>query len=161
MGGGNTCYAQTAVLSQPLAPEKPKRTWRHGWSRKLHIPFIGIYFYVSNVRMKKRKRSDLINTGFFHDHLIENKKKLYERQQHRCPHCGRELEFEEMELHHILPVGRYPELHLSIRNGIMLCNGCHREVHCNPWKNIAMMKAKALELGIDLNERYELTAVCD
>jgi hypothetical protein len=28
-------------------------------------------------------------------------------------------------------------------------------VHCNPWKNIEMMKAKAEELGIDLKERYD------
>ena len=31
----------------------------------------------------------------------------------------------------------------------------HKEVHCNPWKNIELMKAKAEELGIDLKERYD------
>jgi hypothetical protein len=36
----------------------------------------------------------------------------------------------------------------------MLCHRCHKEVHINPWKNIEMMKAKAAELGIDINERY-------
>jgi hypothetical protein len=144
-----------------LTPSGGGKVWHEGWSRKLRVPFIGIYFYISNVRMKKRKRRDLKYQGFFKDHLIENKKKLYERQHHCCPHCGKEFDYEEMELHHILPVARYPELHLSIRNSIMLCNRCHKEVHCNPWKNIAIMKAKAQELGIDLNERYELTAECD
>jgi hypothetical protein len=32
---------------------------------------------------------------------------------------------------------------------------CHKEVHCNPWRNIELMKAKAEELGIDLKERYD------
>lgn len=131
------------------------KVWMPGWSHKLRIPIIGIYLYISNVRMKRRSKRDLQYTGFFKDHLIENKKKLYERQKHCCPHCGNEFEYEEMELHHILPVGRFPELRQSIRNGVMLCNKCHKEVHCNPWKNIEMMKAKAQELGIDLNERYK------
>jgi len=131
------------------------KVWIPGWSHKLRIPIIGIYLYISNVRMKRRSKRDLQYTGFLKDHLIENKKKLYERQKHCCPHCGNEFEYEEMELHHILPVGRFPELRQSIRNGVMLCNKCHKEVHCNPWKNIEMMKAKAQELGIDLNERYK------
>ena len=41
----------------------------------------------------------------------------------------------------------------------MLCHKCHKEVHCNPWKNIELMKAKAKELNINLNERYELRGV--
>ena len=30
-----------------------------------------------------------------------------------------------------------------------------KEVHCNPWRNIQLMKEKAEELGIDLSERFE------
>ena len=147
-GGGNS-YAPATVL-QPQ-----KKPWRPGWSRKLRLPFIGIYFYVSNVRLKKRPKRDLCNQGLHKDILIRNKEKLYERQQHRCPHCGKEMDFCQMELHHILPVGRFPEFELSIRNGILLCHGCHKEVHMNPWKEIAMMKTKAAELGVDLKERYD------
>ena len=62
------------------------RTWRKGWSRKLRL--FGLYFYVSNVRMKKRQKRDLLYNGYVVDHLIENKQKLYERQDGKCPHCG-------------------------------------------------------------------------
>ena len=55
--------------------------------------------------MKKRPKRDLCNQGLHKDILARNKEKLYERQQHRCPHCGREMDFCQMELHHILPVG--------------------------------------------------------
>ena len=65
------------------------------------------------------------------------------------------LDTEAMELHHVLPLARFPELGQSIRNGIMLCHKCHKEVHCNQWRNIELMKAKAEELGIDLKERYD------
>ena len=44
---------------------------------------------------------------------------------------------------------------LAMQYGIMLCHKCHKEVHCNPWRNIELMKAKAEELGIDLKERYD------
>ena len=51
------------------------------------------------------------------------------------------------------------EVNKHIREGIMLCHKCHKEVHCNPWRNIELMKAKAEELRIDLTERYKTGAV--
>lgn len=129
------------------------RKWRNGWARKIRL--FGLYFYVSNVRMKKRQKRDLLYTGYVVDHLIENKQKLYERQDGKCPHCGGQFPYKELELHHILPLARFPELGQSIRNGIMLCHKCHKEVHCNPWRNIQLMKEKAEELGIDLSERFD------
>lgn len=122
------------------------------WCRRWRL--FGLYFYISNVRMRKRQHRDIVNRGFAYDHVMNNKQKLYERQEHRCPHCGGEFAFEALELHHILPIARFPELRESIRNSILLCHRCHKEVHCNPWRNIQMMRAKADELGIDLTERY-------
>ena len=127
--------------------------WRKNWSRKFRL--FGLYFYISTCRMKKRAKRDLMYSDNVQDRCQENRQKLYERQEHRCPHCGQEIPFREMEMHHILPLSRFPELVKSIRNGIMLCHQCHKEVHCNPWKNILMMKQKAEEMGIDLGERYE------
>jgi hypothetical protein len=111
--------------------------------------------------MKKRPIRDLMYTNHTQDHCVENKRKLYERQGGRCPHCGQPFEYEAMELHHVLPLARFPELGQSIRNGIMLCHKCHKEVHCNPWRNIELMKAKAEELGIDLKERYDYGKECN
>ena len=69
--------------------------------------------------------------------------------------AGGQFPYKELELHHILPLARFPELGQSIRNGIMLCHKCHKEIHCNPWRNIQLMKEKAEELGIDLSERFD------
>ena len=69
--------------------------------------------------------------------------------------ADKSFELDVMELHHILPWARFPEWRASSKNMILLCHRCHKEIHCNPWKNIEMMKAKADELGIDLKERYD------
>ena len=136
-----------------------RRPWRKGWAKKWRL--FGLYLYISNVRMKKRPKRDLLYTGHVEKHLIENKHKLYERQGGCCPHCGQPFEYEQLELHHVLPLSRFPELGQSIRNGIMLCHRCHKEVHCNPWRNIQMMKEKAKEMGIDLKERYDGASDCE
>ena len=131
--------------------------WRRGWAKKFRA--FGLYFYISNCRMKKRPIRDLMYSGAAENHVVNNKRKLYERQGGRCPHCNQPVDYDSMELHHILPLARFPELGQSIRNGILLCHRCHKEVHCNPYKNIRMMEAKAEELGIDLTERYKTGAV--
>jgi hypothetical protein len=128
--------------------------WKNNWSKRL-FKFFGLYFYVSTCRMKKRPKRDLMFNQFSCDINKKNKEKLYERQQGRCPECGAEVEYDAMELHHVLPYARYPELKNSIRNSVLLCHCCHKEVHLNPWKNIQMMKAKAAEMEIDLQERYD------
>lgn len=162
--GGSFYYTPPAVMGElvnqgvgtviitPPYRSKP-RVWRKGWARRLKLG--RLYFYISNCRMKKRPIRDLMYNGATKHHIVENKRKLYEQQGGKCPHCGQPFEYEQLELHHILPLSRFPELGQSIRNGVMLCHCCHMEIHFNPWKNIELMKAKADELGIDLKERYD------
>ena len=148
----NQSGGQVTIINPPYHSQP--RAWRKGWAKKLRIG--RLYFYISNCRMKKRPIRDLMYQGAAQDHVIENKRKLYERQGGRCPHCGQPFEYEQLELHHVLPLSRFPELGQSIRNGIMLCHRCHKEVHCNPYLNIQMMEDKAKEMGIELKGRYEL-----
>ena len=149
---------QTICEKDIIPPFRSKpMTWRKGWAKKWRIG--RLYFYISNCRMKKRPIRDLMYDGPAQDHVVANKRKLYERQGGKCPHCGQAFDYEQMELHHVLPIARFPELGQSIRNSIMLCHYCHKEVHCNPWRDIELMKAKAEELGIDLKQRYKTGAV--
>lgn len=144
----------TTITTEAIPYHTRNGTWRRGWAKKFRI--FRLYIYISNCKMKKRPKRDLMYTGFTQDHCIENKHKLYDRQGGVCPHCGQPFDYEAMELHHILPLARFPELGQSIRNGIMLCHRCHKEVHCNPYLNIQMMEDKAKEIGIELKDRYEL-----
>ena len=170
IGGGKICTAPVGVIGLPAnggqvtvinppfdyanaVPYKGLNAkWRKNWSRKFRL--FGLYFYISTCRMKKRPKRDILYTNNIQDRCVRNKHTLYERQEGKCPYCGRSFEYERMELHHILPLSRFPELGTSIRNGIMLCHDCHKEIHCNPWRNIRIMEQKAAELGIDLGERY-------
>jgi hypothetical protein len=148
-----TMNNDTNDIIHPPFRSKP-RLWRKGWAKKFR--FGRFYLYISNCRMKKRPIRDLMYQGVAVEHVVENKRKLYERQGGCCPHCGQPFDYEQMELHHVLPLSRFPELGQSIRNGIMLCHRCHKEVHCNPYLNIRMMEDKAKEMGIELKDRYEL-----
>lgn len=131
---------------------QPKHRW---WKRSWRL-FGRWYITFSNCRVKKRPTSgySLSRQSKLADNIRDIKGKLYKKNNGCCPHCGKPYEMRWMEMHHVLPWARFPELRAKRANMIMLCHNCHKEVHCNPWKNIEMMKAKAEELGIDLKERY-------
>ena len=123
------------------------------WKRSIKI--LGLFFTLSNVPVKKRNSRkvgdrDDIDITFRMKNLRRDVKAA---QGDRCPMCGEVS--ERMELHHVLPVARFPELWNDRRNCVALCHDCHKEIHCNPWANIRMMQAKAAELGFDLGERYD------
>lgn len=107
------------------------------------------------MRLKKRPLRDLEMIGFTRKHYYECKQKLYQRQQGKCPMCGKPYKLEQLENHHCLPVSRFPQLRCSITNMVLLCHNCHKEVHCNPWREIQMITDKAQELGIDLTKYYQ------
>ena len=72
----NNTDGGTVIINPPFR-SKP-RAWRKGWAKKLKLG--RLYFYISNCRMKKRPIRDLMYVGVAQDHVVENKHKLYERQ---------------------------------------------------------------------------------
>lgn len=120
------------------------------WTWKL----FGLYFTISNCRVKKRHACGYSRAGYEGKKLWRIKNRLYKQHEGKCPHCGRPFAFEAMELHHVLPFARFQDLITDDRNVIMICHDCHKEIHCNPYLNIKLMEAKAAELGINLDERY-------
>lgn len=121
-----------------------KRTWK----------VFGLYFTISNCRVKKRHACGYNREGYEGKKLYRIKKHQYELNGGRCPCCGRAVSFDAAELHHVLPYARFQDLIGEERNTVMLCHDCHKEIHCNPWRNIRLMQQKADELGINLDERY-------
>lgn len=123
------------------------------WKRSIKIA--GLFLTLSNVPVKKRNnrkvgdRNDIDSTY----RMKDIRRDVKAAQCNRCPMCGEVS--ERMELHHILPVARFPELWNDRRNCVALCHGCHKEIHTNPWANIRMMQEKAEELGIDLRQKYD------
>lgn len=126
------------------------KTWK--WSIKI----AGLWLTLSNVPVKKKNSRkvddrDNINSTY---RMKDIRREVKAAQGNRCPMCGEVS--EQMELHHILPVARFPELWDDRRNCVALCHYCHKEIHCNPWANIRMMRAKAAEFGLDLGQKYDI-----
>ena len=143
---------QVTIINPPFEERPLKKQWKKS-IRIFHRWFITF----SNCRVKKRYDS---SNHTCNKKLNENIKgikiKHYYKVHHgRCPMCGEEHTFREMEMHHVLPWARFPEVRSMEKNMLMLCHRCHKEVHMNPWLNIRLMKVKAAELGIDLKDRYD------
>ena len=144
----NQSGGQVTIINPPFSMEKPKPK---KWIKRWHA--FGLFFAVSNTRLKKRDTRPY--TGGWKTYH-EDRNAVWEAQGHKCPICGTEFQsHKDMEAHHALPWARFPELRNKRENIVMLCHKCHKEIHCNPWRNIELMKAKAEELGIDLKERYD------
>lgn len=56
------------------------------------------------------------------------RKKIRSRDQGDCQ-CCREAVPEGLEVHHIFPLAKYPELGTKEENGIGLCQKCHSKYH--------------------------------
>ncbi|MDD4049342.1 MAG: HNH endonuclease [Clostridia bacterium] len=55
----------------------------------------------------------------------ENNENALKRDKKQCRICGKE---SKLNVHHIKPVNRYPELACVFNNVITLCRDCHRRV---------------------------------
>ena len=148
----NQSGGQVTIINPPYEQAPRQKRW---WKRSFRFMKGRFYITFSNCRVKKRPTScDHECSQKLTDNMREIKGYRYKQQKGLCPECGQPFDIKEMELHHVLPWGRFPELRARKANMILLCHKCHKEIHCNPWKNIEMMKAKAKELGIDLKDRY-------
>ena len=111
------------------------------------------YLTISNCKVKNR--TGCKRPGNSRHGIKELKHMYYEQQNGCCKQCGERFDIAYMEMHHILPYSKFPELRTHTDNMVMLCHDCHNEVHNNPFLNIRMMETKAKELGINLQDRYE------
>lgn len=88
----------------------------------------GLYFYVSSVRMKRRRTIDekMRNKR---NRLLRKKPRLYKHQDGRCMFCGCRFDMGELEIHHLVGVSENASLALRMSNMVLLCHECHVKVH--------------------------------
>lgn len=88
----------------------------------------GLYFYVSSIRMKRRRT---IDEKMRSQRKVLQKKKLllYKQQDGCCEMCGRHFGTESLEIHHLVGVRENPGLALVFSNLVLLCHECHLKVH--------------------------------
>ena len=122
------------------------------WIRRLRV--FGLTIAISNGRIKRREVRYVDNK----DKKAYNnmRRTLHDQQGGRCAICGKPFTtYHDMVAHHVLPFARFVEWRNDIRNIVLLCPRCHKDLHTNPYKNIRYIEAKAKELGIDLSDYYD------
>ena len=119
------------------------------WIRRLRV--FGLTFAVSNGRLKRR---EVRHVGNKDKKAYNNMRRtLHDQQGGRCAICGKPFTtYHDMVAHHVLPFARFVEWRNDIRNLVLLCPRCHKDLHTNPYKNIRYIQAKAAELGINLKD---------
>lgn len=56
------------------------------------------------------------------------RRRVFQRDKHICQHCGYN-KGKILRAHHIRPWALFPEYRYVLKNGITLCNPCHKWVH--------------------------------
>lgn len=96
---------------------------------KIHLQVFGLHLYIANYRMKRRNYRQFDITKSRQRKRL--RMKVLKERGGRCEMCGKELDKETMQVHHIMPLsmGGNPN---NINNIMLLCDGCHRTLHGNP-----------------------------
>ncbi len=86
------------------------------------------YIYISTCGMRRRSPSDerLRNN---HNKLKRWKHNQWKKRKGMCEICGGKFGMEEMEVHHIKPRSKRPDLIVDKRNLKLVCHECHRDLH--------------------------------
>ena len=81
-------------------------------------------FYLTNKKFpwEKTKKQQRHTPEY-----IRWRTEVFERDKYTCAICGQVG--GELNAHHIRPFKDYPELRLSLNNGVTLCKECHKRVH--------------------------------
>lgn len=88
----------------------------------------GLYFYVSSIRMKRRRTVDEQMRN--RRNVLQKKKRLlYKLQGGCCERCGKAFVSEALEIHHIVSISENPSMALATKNLVLLCHDCHQKVH--------------------------------
>lgn len=102
---------------------------------RIHISGMPVYFYMANSLLldyyfpKWRLYVDSSIWGILlkrEDMSVSNWRKSVINRDKKCIECG---SLKNLHAHHIASWSKYPDLRISISNGVTLCNICHSKRH--------------------------------
>ena len=130
-------------------PTKRKWVWRWGDWR----------LYITHHCALKQKEK---HQPRHREELAEIKSRLVSERGQTCQLCGKPIErYCKIHIHHIIPWSRYPEGELDDRNLMVLCSGCHNEVHANPLLNASLIYKAATKIGVDIKKYFAYEETMD
>ena len=81
-----------------------------------------------------------------------NRPLVFERDGHKCRLCETS---EDLTIHHVLPVSRYPHLKNKTGNMMVLCHTCHSRVHSG---NIPKVNEELVKQAIEQAKKQKETS---
>ena len=106
----------------------------------LKVDILGVKVYICNLNLRPYMRP-LDNRCA--DLKQQSRRKLHERAGGKCEYCGRELDYHEMQLHHVVPASMNGTNNPN--NLMCLCPECHHLIHANAVVNHELIKKKLHE----------------
>ena len=110
---------------------------------------------LANCRLKKMNPGMARRSKSFGVSMIINKRRRYKQNGGTCELCGKHIDYDDAEIHHILPFSEFPQYGKEPGNLEVVCDECHHAIHRNPYINLRRMEEKARELGFNLMEYYQ------
>jgi len=84
-------------------------------------------YYKANMKIMNKMGEIFDMSGWMYAHSLLSWSKLVRKlDNYMCKNCG---STENIQAHHIQPKILFPELSLTLNNGVTLCFKCHRLVH--------------------------------
>lgn len=113
-----------------------------------HIHIGNWWVYLSNVRLRPRQDREI---GKKANERKKLKDRLINERGRKCEICGY---VGGVQMHHILPYSKFPQLVGNPDNIKLVCMKCHNEIHENPFIHAKMIRKKCKEIGIDYKMIY-------
>ena len=106
----------------------------------LKVDILGVKVYICNLNLRPYMRP-LDNRCA--DLKKQSRLKLYERAGGKCEHCGRKLDYHDMQLPHVVPASMNGTNNPN--NLMCLCPECHHLIHANAVVNHELIEKKLRE----------------
>src|SRR3989304_190586 len=95
---------------------------------------------------------------------IRDRQILYDRAQHKCENCGRDIEFSDLQVGHKTAYSRGGNT--TLKNAVALCYGCNKKQGTDNWevfqrkqgKTVALDRVKDVLGGLSLPKLKYLAA---
>ena len=94
----------------------------------MKIKIGSIYIYITTHRMKRRGSRDNPCRNN-RDKLLRMKHNRWKENGGICEECRQKFVEGNLEIHHIIPVCKRPELVASKHNIMIVCHRCHQHLH--------------------------------
>lgn len=95
---------------------------------RITFKLFGKYIVFSNAPLRFRSLRDCM---LMDQKFNKVKSKILMTRGNSCQMCGIPYSGESLQMHHVKPVTKFPELRYDPQNILVVCKECHKQIHSN------------------------------